>query len=521
MLALLLAAALAVAGLATLTSRRDRAEAAATAGVVAVVSTPSGNGYWLVAADGGVFAFGDATFLGSTGGMHLAAPIVAAAAAPSGNGYWLVAADGGVFTFGGAGYLGSTGGIRLNQPIVAMAVTPIGRGYWLIARDGGVFAFGDAAFYGSTGAIRLNQPVVGADATTSGHGYWLVAADGGVFAFGDAAFHGSTGSIRLARPVVGMASTPTGAGYWMAGADGGLFSFGDAGFHGSAAPPPPTGPSIDGCPVLPADNPWNTDVSVLPVHPNSNAYISAIQAFGSDNLHPDFGGGGEYGIPYIIVSGSQPRVPINFTAYGDESDPGPYPIPLNAPIEGGAGSGGDRHVLAVDRDACMLYEMYRAFPGAGAWEAEAGAVWNLQSNALRPAGWTSADAAGLPILPGLVRYDEVAAGAVQHAIRVTFSRTQRGYVLPATHAASSYTNPNYPPMGLRLRLRADFDVSGYQGEARVILEGLKRYGMIVADNGSNWYLTGAADPRWDDNDLHQLSSVPGTAFEVVDTGPIH
>ncbi|HZP28997.1 MAG TPA: hypothetical protein VFC99_08595 [Acidimicrobiia bacterium] len=291
-----------------------------------------------------------------------------------------------------------------------------------------------------------------------------------------------------------------------------------------AAPPARTGTtngSLGSCSVFPADNPWNTDVSTFPVSANSTNYIANILASGNQYLHADFGGGGAYGIPYVTVGSGEPQVPIDFTAYGDESDPGPYPVPLGAPVEGGSASDGDRHVIAVDKDACKLYEMYRAFPQADHWNADSGAVFDLRSNALRPLGWTSADAAGLPIFPGLARYDEVASGQITHALRFTVARTQKGYILPATHYASSSTDPNRPPMGLRLRLQASFDISHYTGEARVILVALKRYGMIVADNGSNWYITGASDPRWDDNDLNQLKTVPGSAFEVVDTGPVH
>jgi hypothetical protein len=209
-------------------------------------------------------------------------------------------------------------------------------------------------------------------------------------------------------------------------------------------------------------------------------------------------------------------VPVEFVDYGDESDPGPYPIPLNAPIEGGS----DRHTLALQQETCKLYELFNAAPVGGQWEASSGAVWDLRSNALRPEGWTSADAAGLAILPGLARYDETQTGAITHALRVTVGQTQKGYILPATHWASNSTDPNRPPMGLRLRLKASFDTSGYTGDARVILEALKRYGLIVADNGTSWYITGAMDQRWNDDDLNQLKSVPGTAFEAVDTGPI-
>jgi hypothetical protein len=267
--------------------------------------------------------------------------------------------------------------------------------------------------------------------------------------------------------------------------------------------------------VFPADNAWNEDVSSLPVATNSSQYLSRIAALGGNQLlHADFGGGGAYGIPYVTVPGTQPLVPVQFTAYGDESDPGPYPVPLGAPVEGGS----DRHVLVVDRDHCKLYEMFDAWPQSDHWDAGSGAVFDLTSDALRPDGWTSADAGGLPIFPGLVRYDEVSAGQITHALRVTFAATQRAYLHPATHDASSSTDATLPPMGLRLRLKASFDVSHYTGEARVVLDALKRYGLIVADNGSNWFITGAADSRWNDTDLDQLKTVPGSAFEVVDTG---
>jgi hypothetical protein len=286
-------------------------------------------------------------------------------------------------------------------------------------------------------------------------------------------------------------------------------------------PPPPSGGgtqngSLGTCTVFPSNNPWNTNISTAAVHPNSTNYINQILADGGDFLHADFGGGGAYGIPYITVPGTQPRVAVNFTQYGSESDPGPYPIPLNAPIEGGS----DRHVIAVDRDNCKLYEMFNSWPRATRWDASNGAVFDLKSNALRPDYWTSADAAGLPIFPGLVRYDEVAAGQINHALRVTFTATQRGFIHPATHFASSSTNPNRPPMGLRLRLKASYDISGFTGQARVVLEALKKFGLIVADNGSNWFITGAADTRWNDTSLNQLKTVPGSQFEVVNTGPI-
>lgn len=286
-------------------------------------------------------------------------------------------------------------------------------------------------------------------------------------------------------------------------------------------PRPATGPTVGGCPVFPADNAWNKDVSTLPLHPRSDQIIARIQSIGADNLHPDFGENPNYGIPYVVVDADQAEVPITYDAYGDESDPGPFPIPLDARVEGAPGAtSGDRHVIAVQRDTCQLFELFAARQIGAGWTAQSGARFDLRSNALRPLGWTSADAAGLPIFPGLVRYDEVAAGEIHHAIRITMSRTQRGYILPATHYASSSTDPDLPPMGLRLRLRADADLSGVTGQARVIATAMQRYGVIVADNGSNWFFQGAHDLRWDDDDLNQLKSISGTAFEVVDTGPV-
>jgi hypothetical protein len=271
------------------------------------------------------------------------------------------------------------------------------------------------------------------------------------------------------------------------------------------------------CSVFPPDNALNQDVSNAPVDPNSAAYIASIGAGG--HLHPDFGSPAQYGIPYTVVGPTQPLVPIRFTAYGDESDPGPYPVPGNAPVEG-AGQSGDQHVLVVQNGSCKLYEMYSAQRTAAGWDAGSGAVFSLSSDALRPDGWTSADAAGLPMFPLLARYDEVAAGAIDHALRFTVAQTQRGYIHPATHFASSSGDPRLPPMGLRLRLKAGYDLSGFSGPALVILTALERYGKIVADNGSNWYLSGTSDPRWDDSQLDQLKAVPGSAFEVVQTGPI-
>ena len=271
-------------------------------------------------------------------------------------------------------------------------------------------------------------------------------------------------------------------------------------------------------PLFPADNPWNTDISGYPVHPLSSEFIASIGADG--HLHPDFGtvwDGAPNGIPYVVVPGDQPRVPVTFD-YADESDPGPYPIPPDAPIEGGSDSTGDRHVLIVDAAHRKLYELYDAHKVGTGWQAGSGAIFDLTSNALRPDSWTSADAAGLPILPGLVRYDEVAAGEITHALRFTVSRTQQGYIHPATHYASSNTDPSLPPMGLRLRLKASYPIGDFPASVQVILRALKKYGMIVADNGSSWYISGAPDPRWSDDELHTLSQVPGSAFEAVYTG---
>jgi hypothetical protein len=287
------------------------------------------------------------------------------------------------------------------------------------------------------------------------------------------------------------------------------------------ATPQPSGTTIGNCQVFPADNPWNQDISGLPVHPNSAAYIASMGS--NTDLHPDFGGasvGESYGIPFITVTNTQPLTPINFTAYGDESDPGPYPIPMNAPIEGGPSSDGDRHVIAVNTDTCRLYELYRAFPNGNTWNADSGAVFDLTSNALRPKYWTSADAAGLPIFPGLIRFSEVQQGEITHAIRFTASQTQRAFISPARHFASSSTDPNRPPMGLRVRLKASYDISGLTGQSRVIAEAMKKYGMILADNGSNWYFQGETNAGWNDDDLNQLKGIPGSAFEAVTTGPL-
>jgi hypothetical protein len=274
------------------------------------------------------------------------------------------------------------------------------------------------------------------------------------------------------------------------------------------------------CPVFPSDNHWNLRVDDLPVHARSDAIVRSIGR--SVGLHPDFGSGryegSRIGIPFVTVPGTQETVPVRFR-YADESDRGPYPIPRDAPVEGGRGSDGDRHVIVVDRDNCKLYELFAAYPvdGGDRWRAGSGAIWDLGSNRLRPKGWTSADAAGLPILPGLARYDEVKRGEIDHALRFTVSETRRAYIYPARHFASDLTSRDLPAMGQRLRLRRGFDVSGFPRQARVILTALKRFGMIVADNGSDWYITGAPNKGWNNDVLRTLGEVEGRHFEVVDT----
>jgi hypothetical protein len=286
-------------------------------------------------------------------------------------------------------------------------------------------------------------------------------------------------------------------------------------------PPPPAGaaPQISGCNIFPADNVWNTPIDSLPVHANSSAWISTIGS--SRGFHMDFGSGlwdgGPIGIPFVVVPQGQPKVSVSFD-YADESDPGPYPIPANPPIEGGAGSTGDRHVLILEQGTCKLYELYYAFPQTnGTWTAGSGAIYDLTVNGpLRPASWTSADAAGLPILPGLVRYDEVAAGEIRHAIRFTASQTKKEFLWPARHYASSLTGTQYPPMGARFRLKAAYDISGFSPQAQVILRAMKKYGIILADNGSSWYMSGAPDERWNNTVLHELDRVTGANMEAVD-----
>jgi hypothetical protein len=304
------------------------------------------------------------------------------------------------------------------------------------------------------------------------------------------------------------------------GGSGGSVAPGSQG-PGASAPGLGVNASLQGARPFPDDNPWNTPIDQEPVDPDSDLFIDSIGRTAS--LHPDFGAdwnGGPFGIPYIVVSGDTPAVPVSFQ-YADESDPGPYPIPPDAPIEGGAASQGDRHILVIDRDHWKSYELFAAHPSGPGYDAGSGAIFDLGSNALRPAGWTSADAAGLPIFPGLARYDEVVERKViRHALRFTAARTRRAYVSPARHFASESTDPSFPPMGMRVRLKSGFDVTGFPPSARVVLQALKTYGMFLADNGGNWYISGAPDSRWSDDELNTLKGLTGNDFEVVRMGPV-
>lgn len=276
-------------------------------------------------------------------------------------------------------------------------------------------------------------------------------------------------------------------------------------------------PGAPACPVFPPDNAWNLRVDRLPVARDSARIVRAIGA--DATLHADFGSGlwrgSPIGIPITVAGTATPRSRVVFE-YADESDPGPYPIPAGVRIEGGS----DRHAVIVDRDACRLYELYALRREDDRWLAGSGATWSLRSNRLRPPGWTSADAAGLPILPGLARYDEVARGRIDHALRFTVPRTRRAYVWPARHFASDSPDPALPPMGLRVRLRASYPIGGFPRQARIVLRALRRYGMLVADNGAAWYVSGAPDRRWSNDQLRTLHRVPGSAFEVVDTSEL-
>lgn len=279
---------------------------------------------------------------------------------------------------------------------------------------------------------------------------------------------------------------------------------------------------LGGCPIFPYDSIWNVPIDKMPLDPNSSNYL--INGGLDQPLHPDFGSGlyngGPIGIPFVAVPGSQPKVTLSFT-YADESDHGPYPIPPDVPIEGGPNSTGDRHALVIDRDNCVLYELYNASPNSdGTWRASSGAIFDLQCSCLRPATWTSADAAGLPIFPGLVRYDEAISGTIPHAIRMTLPSTREAYIWPARHFASKIADLDYPPMGQRFRLRADFDLSGFSLINQAILQALKTYGMILADNGSSWFISGVPDDRWNNDDLAHLNNVHGSDFEAVDVSSL-
>jgi len=279
------------------------------------------------------------------------------------------------------------------------------------------------------------------------------------------------------------------------------------------------GASLNGFVPFDSSSLWNADISSAPVDPNSNSIIS--NWVGSVNLHPDWGTDPTYGIPYVVVNGSQPLVNINLGAYPSESDPGPMPVPATAPVEGGSSSTGDRHVLVLDNGNCFLYELYNSSVNSnGSWSANSTAVWDLLGNEQRPYTWTSADAAGLPIFPGLVRYDEVAAGKIQHAFRFTLPQTSAAFTPPASHWAATSSDPTAPPMGMRLRLKSSYDTSGFDAQMQVILTAMKTYGLILADNGSALFVTGASDSRWG-SDLESLKTVPASAFEVVQMSPVY
>jgi len=279
------------------------------------------------------------------------------------------------------------------------------------------------------------------------------------------------------------------------------------------------GASLNGFLPFTSSNLWNTDISSAPVDPNSNAIMA--NWVGSVNVHPDWGNDPTYGIPYVVVDGKQPLVNVNLNAYGDESDPGPMPVPPNAPIEGGSSSDGDRHVLVLDNGNCFLYELYNSSVNSdGSWNADSTAVWDLLSDEQRPYTWTSADAAGLPVFPGLVRYDEAASGKIQHAFRFTLPRTRAAFTPPASHYAANTSDPTAPPMGMRLRLKSSFNISGFSLQMQVILKAMQHYGLILADNGSSLFVTGVSDSRWG-SDLDSLKTVPSSAFEVVKMDPVY
>jgi hypothetical protein len=403
------------------------------------------------------------------------------------------------------GFVFACGGGKSSPPpppaplSISLAISPSGASLW----TGGTQAF-SATVTGSTNQAVTWSVVEAAGGSISAAGLYTAPGTAGSFHVKAASVADPTKSAQA--PVSVSLLPPPGA------------------CNGAALG---SGASLQGFTAFPADNAWNRDVSADPVDPNSAAIIAFIGA--GTGLHPDFGAGlyngSPIGIPYsVVASGVQPKVTLTIaaTGYAGESDPGPMPIPASAPVEGGSSSTGDRHVLVLDRDACVLYELYNAHVQPdNSWTADSTAVWDLKSNTLRPYGWTSADAAGLPIFPGLARYDEVAAGAITHALRFTVQTSRKAYVLPATHWASNNTSTSAPPMGLRLRLKASVDISAYPAQSRVVLTALKRYGLILADNGSNWYISGAPDDRWDNNDLHSLSGIKGSDLEVVQMGTVY
>ena len=409
-----------------------------------------------------------------------------------------------------AGGATSTSGGSAGDTSVSGGTNPTDGGTGNDVASGGGSALGGSA---GTSSASGGNTTTGGNSTTGGN----TATAGAPATGGNSATGGNTttaGAPSTGGNTATAGATSTGGNSAAAGAPatGGNSATGGTG----------ESPTLEGCSVFPADNPWNTDVSAYPLHPDSDAFIDHIGR--NTGLHPDFGtvwNGAPIGIPYTLVDSSTPAVPIDYTLYGDESDPGPFPIPPDAPIEGGPQSDGDRHVLVIDTDACLLYEIGNAYPidGGASWEAGAGVVWDLSINDTHPEGCTSSDAAGLPIFPGLARYDEIVTqGELRHALRFTVQSSQRAYIPPASHYASSNTDPTAPPMGLRVRMKASYDCTGYSDEVQVICAGLKRYGMIVADNGSNWYISGAPDSRWNDDALRDLGDITGDAFEVVDTG---
>ncbi len=401
------------------------------------------------------------------------------------------------------GWAIACGGGKSSQPpaaqVVAVTITPAGASVW----TGGTQAF-QASVTGTTNRTVTWNVVEASGGTISTAGLYTAPATAGSFHVKAVSAVDLTKSAQV--PVVVSVQPPAGA------------------CNGAALGP---GASLQGFTPFPVDNAWNRDVSADLVDPNSAAIIAFIGA--GTGLHPDFGAGlwqgAPIGIPYsVVASSTQAKVPVTIaaTGYPSECDPGPMPLPATAAVEGGSASTGDRHVLVLDRDACLLYELYRAFlQPDGSWTADSASTWDLKSNTLRPYGWTSADAAGLPIFPGLARYDEVAAGAITHALRFTVPTSRKAYVLPATHWASSNTSTSAPPMGLRVRLKAGVDISSYPVQAKVVLAALKRYGMILADNGSAWYISGAPADSWDNNQLASLSGIKGSDLEVLQMGTVY